>query len=119
MCSCKEQPALIEISNTYADFLSNLNQQDVGHWALLMSCQECNQLWKVDESDNFQPCYAVKIPSQENWEEFDSESLIKEKMIENRGGLTQHYCMWPKCNFKKVKGSTLCVNHLWETGSRA
>lgn len=118
MCNCKEQPELIEISSRFPDFMSSLNQLNVGDWLLLMSCPECQQLWRVDDMDKDQVCYAVKIPTQENWKEFDVESLIKEKMIENRGGLTQNYCMWTKCDFKKVKGSTFCVNHLWETGSR-
>lgn len=118
MCNCKEQSELIEISSGHVDFMSKLNQLDVGGGVLLMTCPECHQLWRVDDMAKYQTCYAVKISTQENWEIFDIESLIKDKMIENRGGLTENYCMWTKCDSKKVKGSTFCVNHLWETGSR-
>jgi hypothetical protein len=119
MCNCKEQSTLVDISSCHADFISSLNQLDVGNWILLLSCPKCHQLWRVDDMGKYEAYYAVKIPSQENWKAFDVESLIKEKMIENRGGLTQNYCMWTKCDAKKVKGSTFCVNHLWVTGSRA
>ncbi|MEH6469093.1 MAG: hypothetical protein V7725_05720 [Porticoccus sp.] len=108
----------MEVSNNHADFKSTLNQLDVGNGVLLMSCPDCNQLWRVDEGDKYEACYAAKISTQENWESFDTEPLIKAKMIENCGGLTERYCMWSKCNSKQVKGGTLCVNHLWITGSR-
>ena len=82
MCNCKEQPILIDISNNYSDFKSKLNQLEVGNWVLLMQCPDCNQFYKVDEWDKYQTCYAVKIPSSENWESFDSESIIKEQMVQ-------------------------------------
>ncbi|MDX2425669.1 MAG: hypothetical protein QNK15_05380 [Cycloclasticus sp.] len=84
-----------------------------------MRCPECGQYYKVDEWDKYQTCYAVKIPSQDNWESFDSESLIKDQMTVNRGGLTNDSCMWSGCNLKQVKGSAYCVNHLYSTGARA
>ncbi len=75
-----------------------------------MQCPTCKQLWKVDEWDKYQTFYAVKIASQENWEEFDSRSLIEEKIIKNKGGLEKEYCMIAKCINKQVKGSAFCAN---------
>jgi len=89
MCNCKVQPTLIDISNNHSGFKSKFIQLDVGNWVLLMQCPDCKQLYKVDERDKYQTCYAVKIPSSENWEAFDSETLIKEKIVQNRGGLTK------------------------------
>lgn len=119
MCSCEKQRTLIDISNNHVDFKSKLIQLDVGDWVLLMQCPECEQHYKVDEWDKYQTCYAVKISSPESWEAFDSEPLIKEQMIENRGGLTTEECMWSGCALKKVKGSAYCVNHLYAGGTRA
>ena len=118
MCNCKEQPALIGVSNNYVDFNSTLNQLDVGNGVLLMSCPDCNQLWRVSEGDKYEACYAEKISTPDNWEAFDSVPRIKAKMIEDRGGLTERYCMWSKCDKKQVKGDTLCIDHLWITRSR-
>ncbi|TLM72397.1 metal-binding protein [Microbulbifer harenosus] len=119
MCLCKLQPKLVDISNSHTEFKSKLDQLEVGDWAFLMRCQECCQLWKVDEWDKYQQSYAVKIPDKENWKKFDSTALIKEKIMENRGGLTSVPCQWSGCSFKQVKGSAYCVNHLWSTGARA
>jgi hypothetical protein len=119
MCNCNEQATLIDISNNHAEFKSKLNQLEVGNWVLLMQCPDCNQLYKVDEWDKYQRCYAVKISSSESWEQFDSEALIKEQMIKNRGGLTNYQCMWAGCNIKQVKGSAYCVNHLYSGGTHA
>lgn len=119
MCNCKELPTLVEISNSYVDFKLNLNSLEVGDWVHLMECQDCSQLWKLDEWDKYQNCYAVKLPTKEGWQQFDSESLIKEKMLENRGGVTNQNCIWANCNLNQVKGSAYCINHLWQTGARA
>ncbi len=119
MCNCKEQPTLIDISNYHSEFKSKLSQLEVGNWVLLMQCPDCNQLYKVDEWDKYQTCYAVKIPSSVDWESFDSESIIKEQMVQNRGGLTNEPCMWSGCDINQVKGSAFCVNHLYSGGTRA
>ena len=119
MCNCKEQPTLVDISNNHSDFKSKLNQLGVGNWVLLMQCRDCKQLYKVDEWDKYQTCYAVKILSSDNWESFDSESIIKEQMVQKRGGLTNDPYMWSGCDIKQVKGSAYCVNHLYSGGARA
>jgi len=119
MCNCKQQPELVDISNNQTDFKGRLHQLEVGNWVLLMSCPDCKQLWKVDEWDKYRTCYAVKVPSQENWEAYDSESLVKEQIIKNHGGLTSDECLSAGCNLKQVKSSAFCVNHLYIGGTRA
>ncbi|MFC6634296.1 metal-binding protein [Microbulbifer taiwanensis] len=119
MCHCKLQPNLVDISNSHTEFKSKLDQLEVGDWVFLMQCPDCSQLWKVDEWDKYQQSYAVKITDKESWKKFDCTALIKEKIIENRGGLTCALCQWSDCNSKQVKGSAYCVNHLWSMGARA
>lgn len=119
MCNCKELPTLIEISNIYSDFKSNLKRLEVGDWVHLMECRDCSQLWKMDEWDKYQNIYAVKLSSKEGWQQYDNEPLIKEKMLQNRGGLSNQNCIWANCNLKQVKGSAFCINHLWQAGARA
>lgn len=119
MCNCNDQPNLFDISNNNSDFKSKLNQLEIGDWVLLMQCPDCKQLYKVDEWDKYQTSYAIKLPSSKNWESFDSKSMIKEKMVKDRGGLSKEKCMWAGCHIKQVKGSAYCVNHLYEGGARA
>ena len=104
MCNCKEQSELIDICDDPVDFRAKLNQLDAGDGLLLMSCPDCNQLWKIDNWDDYQPCYAVKISTQENWVDFDSDELIKEKMIENRGGLSGRIGSWSNGEASKLNG---------------
>ncbi len=118
MCNCNELLNLVDITNKHSAFQGHLNEIAKGNWVTLMECPECNQLWKVDEWDKFQTLYAVKIPEKEGWQDFDNVSLIKDKMISNRGGLTETKCMWADCNNIQVKGSAYCINHLYETGAR-
>jgi hypothetical protein len=119
MCNCKDLPDLLEISNCHAEFKARLSQIKVGNWVLLMSCPSCGQLWKVDEWDKYQNCYAAKISTQENWESFSTEELIKAQIVKNHGGFTNEKCMWSGCSVNQVNGSAFCVNHLYAGGTRA
>ena len=118
MCQCQKLSELVDITNWHKEFKSNLNQISVGDWVLLMSCQECGQLWKVDEWDKYQTSYAVKLKSQENWESYNSDSLIKKHMIKNRGGLIDTICIYGGCKMQCVNGVVFCIEHLWDTGAR-
>jgi hypothetical protein len=74
----------------------------------------------VDEWDKYQTLYAIKVPSKDNWEKFDGTFLIKERMIQNRGGLEVDVkCIWENCGLNAVLGSTYCVDHLYDTGARS
>jgi hypothetical protein len=112
MCNCLEQPDLVDISNNHSEFKSKLSKLEVGKWVLLMSCPDCEQLWKVDEWDKYQNCFAFKIHSREDWEAFDSEALVKELMVKKRGGLTDSECLSSGCSLNQVKGSLLCQSSL-------
>jgi hypothetical protein len=109
---------LVDITNNHSAFQNTLNEVALGNWVKLMECPKCGQLWKVDEWDKYQVLYAVKVPAKEDWENFDSESLIKEKMVVNRGGLTESKCIWVGCKKIQVKGSAYCIDHLYKTGVR-
>lgn len=119
MCNCQEQSNLVEITNNHPEFKSKLTKLETGNWVLLMICPDCKQLWKVDEWDKYQTCYAVKIPLRDNWEAFDNEPLIKEIMIKSHGGLTESKCLSAGCNLNQLNGSAYCVNHLYAGGTRA
>ena len=118
-CQCREAPALVDLSEQGKELVAGLSQLEIGDWVYLMKCPVCGQLWRVDEWDKYQPQYAVKLPGIENWKAFDAVPLIKQKIIENRGGVLEKSCMWRNCEEKQVNGSAFCVNHLYETGARS
>lgn len=118
MCNCENFGGLVEISNSYSEFTKSLEPIAYGNWVKLMKCSLCSQLWVVEEWDKYQSIHAAKIGSELNWESFNYQAQIKEKMIENRGGLSESKCLHAGCSNKQVKTSFYCVHHLYETGAR-
>ena len=119
MCDCRTLPELIDITNRYSSFTKELDQIDSGDWILLMQCKSCKQMYRVDVWDKLQTIYALKITSEENWKTAKSENLIKERIIQNRGGITEDNCVWKDCDEKQVEGSAFCVNHIYSSGVRS
>jgi hypothetical protein len=118
-CICIQRNPLVEITDSYQGFTETLNTIELGNWVKLMQCSECLQYWKVDEWDKYQALYAVKIQSKDRWGKYDATLLIKERMIQNRGGLESVKCMWENCSLNAVRGSAYCVDHLYDTGARS
>lgn len=118
MCICSERQVLTDITNEYKGMVSSLESIDVGDFVELMRCSSCHQLYKVDAWDKYQTSYAIKVPSQNGWKAFDGESLIKKRMIENRGGLSNDSCMWSGCNEQRINKNAFCVHHLYSSGWR-
>ena len=118
-CQCREAPAVVDLSEQGKEFVAGFSQLEIGDWVYLMKCPVCGQLWRVDEWDKYQTQYAVKLPGFDNWQAFDAVPLIKQKMIENRGGVEENSCTWRNCEEKQVNGSAFCVHHLYETGARS
>ena len=80
--------------------------------------QEHNYNLVCEEWDKYQSIHAVKVCSELNWESHDYSAQIKEKMIENRGGLGTSKCLHVDCSNMQVKTSAYCIQHLYATGAR-
>jgi hypothetical protein len=119
VCVCINLENLVDITNDHKEFTNRFDCVDIGDWVRLMRCPNCGQLWKVDEWDKYQTLYAQKIFSIETWKTIDHVSLIKEQMIKNRGGIEENKCLWKECDRYAVKSCAYCVDHLYETGTRA
>ena len=118
-CQCKRTNEFVDITKDYPNFTKKLTPLDFEDWVKLMECGTCGQLWKVDEWDKYQTSYALKIEVRDGWKDLDMLPYIKAKMVENRGGLEKHNCIMQQCSQRAVKGSVYCVDHLYETGTRA
>ena len=119
MCNCKDQPEIVDISDIHSEFISTFKKLDIGNWVFLASCCDCNQLWVVEEWDKYQTSYAVKTSSKISWKEYNYDNLILDKIIENRGGLSDIQCKSAGCDQKQVKESVFCANHMYKSGIRA
>lgn len=119
-CGCHKLDALIDVTNNdQQQFVRALENVEFGDWVKLMRCPVCGQYWKVDEWDKYQTLYAFKIPDAAIWKSVDVTPFVKERIIENRGGLQEGTCMAAGCGNRAVVGSAYCVDHLYEIGWRA
>ncbi len=116
-CSCSKLPALVKMEAN-RELLIQLDELSTGNWDYLCRCRKCGQLWRIDECDKYQVQFAVKITDLSRWQEFDSEPLRKQYLIEARGRLAEEPCNWAGCDQQRVKGVAYCVDHLYATGAR-
>lgn len=114
VCRCSSQRALVEISQNYAEFVAGMRCLDTGDWIKLLQCAACGQLWRTDEWDKYQPLYALKLASSEGWKSIDMAPLIKERLLENHGGVDTSICLKQGCTQHALKGRAFCVDHFYE-----
>jgi hypothetical protein len=118
-CSCENRRDLEEIGQNYTEFVAGMRCLETGDWVKLLQCLACGQLWRTDEWDKYQTLYAVKLGSREDWESVDMESLIKERIVENHGGLDSSLCLAKDCKECALKSRAYCAGHFYGTGARA
>jgi hypothetical protein len=118
-CSCHVQEDFVEIGHDYQTFVAGLECLEISNWVKLMQCPACGQYWRADEWDKYQTLYALKLDSPSNWQEVDVEPLIKERMLQNHGGLDATTCLAKDCKLHALNGRAYCVNHFYDTGARA
>lgn len=114
VCRCSSQRALVEISQNYAEFVAGMRCLDTGDWIKLLQCAACGQLWRTDEWDKYQPLYALKLASSGGWKSIDMAPLIKERLLENHGGVDTSICLKQGCTQHALKGRAFCVDHFYE-----
>lgn len=100
------------------EFFQTLEIRERRNWVELYQCSSCGVFWRIDVYDKYQTRYVVRIENPTLWEQFDSQSLEKELLVNHRGGYLESNCSMKGCPHKKVKGSAYCVNHLFEYGVR-
>ena len=118
-CRCKSRRELVEIGQDYSGFVAGMRCVDTGNWVKLLECSGCGQLWHTDEWDKYQALYACKLSSPVEWESADIASLIKERIVENHGGVDTSTCMAQGCTQHALKTRAYCVDHFYATGARA
>lgn len=118
-CGCGGRSTLVDISQNHREFVAGMRCLATGDWIMLLQCPRCGQLWRTDEWDKYHTLYACKLSSPDGWESADVEALIKERMIENHGGLDTSLCLAKDCQRHALKTRAYCVDHFYETGARA
>lgn len=118
MCSCASLGPAIYLASKPPHFDDTLVRIANGFLCSLCRCNECGQLWRIDTHDEHHTQLAVKVPSTDRWESFDSRPFVKELMVSSRGGVTDAKCIWSGCKEHAVSGEAYCVEHLCQRGAR-
>ena len=107
----------IEKTENHAAFFESLPVLEVGNWVKLCQCQNCGQLWSVDEWSKGNISFARKKSNKSNWEEADIEAQ-KRFLLKSRGIQEDVTCMQSGCKKRALKGVAFCVDHLYNIGWR-
>jgi hypothetical protein len=115
-CNCQELPSLVSL-HEFKAFLTYKSLLETRDWKEIFQCLDCGQKWIVDIPDKLQVRRAVR---GDNTDEVESRmrDLIKNRIVNRRGGLEAEDCIWDKCRNKRVKGFSMCVDHLYDAGHR-
>lgn len=117
-CQCHGHGQLVNIIEWYEVFCDALSLQASSESMQLRQCSHCMQFWRVDAPGVFSVSYAVRLEADENWQAFDAAGLIKQRMLEVRGGHGDQPCRRGNCRSPVINGSAYCLDHLYRSGAR-
>jgi hypothetical protein len=117
ICECSQLPEIVRLGD-HPNIEQKAEQLETGDWVRLVRCLICGQLWSVDEWDKYQRQFAIKIPQQDGWRQYDTTPSRVDFLIQSRGGLTDELCIWTNCKSRRVRGVVYCAKHLFKTGAR-
>jgi hypothetical protein len=114
MSCCENKPDLIHASKSTPPF-KTMEQLHcfTNHWACLVRCKQCDQLWVVDEWDKYANLAAFKVSGIPGKNEIE-DLLCKahERLtVQDVGGLSNAECVWAGCSNKALKGIKVCYQH--------
>lgn len=86
-----------------------------GH-RLLCERASAGRYWILDDKSKGNTRFLVSLPSNCDWRNYDTSTLEKELLEDERGGLSEDQCRWKDCRLKAVKSSAFCTEHTYELG---
>jgi len=123
--SCDQLPASVwlEQDAPRAEFEARLTTlgTDAGGWVVVARCDECGQVWRVDQPDRLQVSLAIKAPTPElaEWTPAEDRAARLEYLVRSYGGEGAEGCMWAGCPHRALRGVAFCAEHLYASGARA
>lgn len=114
MACCDDKPDLMHASNSTSPFSTMERVRCYKeHFANLMRCQSCGQLWVVDEWDKYANLAAFKVATvHDDVEIAGLLSRTHERLvILDAGGFSNDDCMWTGCRRKALNGMKVCSQH--------
>lgn len=88
------------------------------NWRRLYRHKGDGSHWALDEWDQYQERFLVRVKNLNSWATEDHSVAEKSLLLEQRGGESHALCMWRGCGQRAVRGVAICVDHLYAQGVR-
>jgi hypothetical protein len=113
MCNCINFRECEETHPNRDDFVAGFQKLYSDTWRELFICNTCHQYWIVEQGAEMdrRSNKAYKIPSEENWLQYNTKSALANWLIHQHGGLAENKCLYQGCNQKSLKNMFVCVYH--------
>jgi len=92
---------------------SEFDQIDQKGWYELYRNKNDKSYWRLDREDKYQERFFVKLPTIENWTEFNDKDLRIELLLKERGK-SDDKCIWKNCRYKALNNLAYCEIHAFE-----
>lgn len=87
-------------------------------WYELYQYNYDQSFWRLDKFDKLQERFFVKLPSRDDWTNYNSQELQIELLRKMRG-VTTMSCIWQSCTKPTLQGLAYCERHAYsEMGIR-
>ena len=116
-CACPNLPATFYLDEAGREFPGQLELIETADGASLHKCRNCDAYWAIDAWDKFHHQVVESVRSPDNWSAAP-ESARMQLLLNSRGGEIEGRCRWAGCAGTRVKGTELCIEHLYRTGAR-
>jgi hypothetical protein len=100
------------------EVMNQLEFVDRRDWYELYRHKTDQTLWRLDTEDKYQQRFLVRVDDVSEWWAFDARPLHEALLQERRGGLGTAECIWQGCSERVLKGSAMCVRHMYDQGVR-
>lgn len=82
-------------------------------WYELYQNEKDKSYWRLDPNDKYQERFFVKLPTLENWTEFDDKDLRIELLLKERGK-SDEICIWKNCKNNALNDLAYCEFHAYK-----
>lgn len=113
-CECDHLPNVFNIETYPQGLTSHIELVDRTVWLTLQKCENCKQLWQLDNIDRLQVNLAIKFDKNVEWSDFDDKPSRFQYLIDSRGGVSEEICIMEGCKRQALKSLAHCPVHAFD-----
>jgi hypothetical protein len=119
---CALLPSVFRLDHDYPrkEFEARIVPDREEPWLIFGHCENCGQVWKVEQHDTYSHDFAIKIPDPSTWTSEDERAVRIDYLRRSRGGdADEGECVVAGCKRRPLKGLAYCAEHAFDrTGAR-